>query len=394
MKSLVFSVDELYKCSTQSERRNHHLTKENFEEQSQSLMSSLERGNYTFSFSHNEKNFFNSKTDKFDYLFQDLVLRKIYKNIKTVYKLTQSNRDKIISQIKILLEEKSPYWILKLDIKSFYESINCKDVIQKLKKDYRLNRQTLDLMEKILTLSDFDGFRGVPRGLCVSSIISELYMKKFDLEVKRINGVYYYARFVDDIILFCNSSFARDCVENEIKKMFKNRNLQINFDKFRKWDKDSCECLTYLGYAFKHASDNALVISIAQNKVKKIKTRIIKSFINYTRNHDFLLLKKRIKFLSGNIVLKRKTSLSPIYVGIFYNYKKISDTSPLKEIDSFYQKIIHSKKGTLGVKLFSLLNAAQINELKKFSFTFGHEKKVRHYFSAEEMKMIVRCWHD
>ena len=146
MKSLVFSIDELYKCSTQSERRNLVLTEEKFKEKTQLLVDSLLNNTYVFSFKQCGKIFINSHTDKINYLFQNLVLRKIYRNIETIYKLTQSNRDKIISQIEILLKEKCPYWILKLDIKSFYESIDKQKIIDDLKKGYRLNSQTLNLV--------------------------------------------------------------------------------------------------------------------------------------------------------------------------------------------------------------------------------------------------------
>ena len=394
MKPLVFSVDELYKCTTQSERRNFRLTKEIFEEKTRSLMQSLSEGNCVFAFSKKGEIYANSKTDKFESLFQDLILRKIYKNIKVVYKLSQADRDKIISQIKILLEETKPYWVLKLDIKSFYESINRNEIVQNLKRDYLLNRQTFDLMEKIFANPIFSSITGVPRGLCISSIMSEIYMKQFDLEVKRINGVYYYARFVDDIILFCNSSSARDDAEKKICSLLNNLKLSLNSKKVQKWDIESNNNFTYLGYAFSHDDNNngKLIISIARNKIDKIKTRIVKSFISYTKKHDFQMLRKRIKFLSGNIVLNRKNSLSPIFVGIFYNYKKINNKGSLKTIDDFYQKILNSKKGKLGAKLHSLLNSSQLNELKKYSFTFGHEHKVRHYFSVDDMKKIARCW--
>lgn len=57
-------------------------------------------------------------------LSHKLVLRKLNDNIKRIYKDEQSNRKIIISQIKVLLGETCPSWIIKTDIKSFYESID------------------------------------------------------------------------------------------------------------------------------------------------------------------------------------------------------------------------------------------------------------------------------
>ena len=399
MKSLVFSVDELYKCSTQSERRNYHLTKELFEEKTNLLMEKITSGLYTFSFKQDKCFFINSQTSKFDFLFQNLVLRKIYRNIKLVYKLTQANRDDIISQIQVLLGEKSPYWILKLDLKSFYESINYSEIIEKIESDCRLNSQTIFYIKKI-----FEGLpkesKGVPRGISVSAIFSELFMKDFDLKVKRMEGVYYYARFVDDIILFCNSSKSRDNVEQEIEKELERKKMRLNEAKRQKWENKSESELTYLGYDFSH-NEKKIVTSIAEKKIKMIKTRIAKSFINYTKNKNFGLLKDRIKFLTGNIVLK-KTDLESVYVGIYYNYKKIENEKKekldsegkkkLDELDLFYHKFLNCKTGKIGSVLNSNLTNMQKTILNKYSFKFGFESRVRHTFSYDNMKKIKRCW--
>lgn len=389
MKSLVFSADELYKCSLQSERRNLHLTKELFTEKSKDLIKKLTDGLYDFSFK--EKNLFyvNSQLDKFEFFFQNLVLRNIYKNIKTLYKLTQSNRDEIVSQIHTLLKEKN-YWILKLDLKSFYESINFCKVIEKLKKTCRLNSQTIFLLEKIFT--QLENNVGVPRGISVSAIIAELFMKDFDLNVKRKDGVYYYARFVDDMIIFCSSKETQEKVKKEIEEELKKMGLELNDKKIQIWDNSSTDELTYLGYEFSH-NEKKIDISIAEKKIKKIKTRIVKSFINFVKNKNFNLLENRIKFLTGNMTLE-KIDLGHVNVGIFYNYKLISEKGKqkLRGLDCFYQKILNCKSGKLGVSLSRRLLYGQKKRLKHYSFLFGFENKVRHSFSFQEMNEIKRCW--
>ena len=49
--------------------------------------------------------------------------------IKRIYKISQADRRMIIRQIKTILEDGSPYGLLKLDISNFYESINFKKMI-------------------------------------------------------------------------------------------------------------------------------------------------------------------------------------------------------------------------------------------------------------------------
>ena len=316
-----------------------------------------------------------------------------------MYKLTQSNRDDIISQIQVLLSEKSPYWILKLDVKSFYESINYSEIIEKIESDCRLNSQTIFFIKKIFESLPKEN-KGVPRGISVSAIFSELFMKDFDLKVKRMEGVYYYARFVDDIILFCNSSKSRDHVRQEIEKELERKKMRLNETKVQNWESNSRKILTYLGYDFSH-NKKEIITSIAEKKIKMIKTRIAKSFINYTKNKDYELLRDRIKFLTGNIVLK-KTDLESVYVGIYYNYKKINNEKKEKldsegkkkfdELDLFYHKFLNCRTGKVGSILNSNLAEWQKKILNKYSFKFGFESRTRHTFSYDNMKKIKRCW--
>src|SRR5690606_3867080 len=66
---------------------------------------------------------------------EKLILRKLNDNIKRIYKDEQANRKFIIQQVKTLLNENAPFWIIKTDIKSFYESIDRNKILKKIKDD-------------------------------------------------------------------------------------------------------------------------------------------------------------------------------------------------------------------------------------------------------------------
>ena len=337
MKSSDFSARELFFCTSRSERRNLSLSLESFSTEFESQLKSLSNGSFDFSIGKKENIFFNSNQDKYDYLFQKLVLRKIYRNIESKYKFTHPNRDVIISQmINLTKEKKCPYYILKLDIKSFYESIKSSEIIQNLKKDYRLNQQTMDMLEKLFANQSLYGYTGLPRGLNVSAIMSEIHLQNFDSEIKHIQDVFYYARYVDDIIIFCTSKSSRDYVKSYAEEKLKKLHLFPNMEKTQLWDNNSRNSLTYLGYEFKYDSERKIVISIAPNKIKKIKTRIVISFFDFIKNKDYSLLEKRIKYLTGNCLFEENRS-GPLFTGIYYNYKRITQTDVFaKELDFFY----------------------------------------------------------
>ena len=113
-----------------------------------------------------------------------------------------------------LLNEGVPKWVIRLDIKHFYESIDRKRQMERFIEDGRLNFQSIYLLKSLFEEPVIASMNGLPRGLSISSAISELYMKYFDLDVRRQDGVYFYARFVDDIIVFCNSQKSQ---EDELK---------------------------------------------------------------------------------------------------------------------------------------------------------------------------------
>lgn len=389
IKSSDFSADELYSCLSCCETQN--WTRELFAQTFENQIERLSNNSYDFSFSKKEKTFFISNENKSEVLFQKAVLRKIYRNIEVEYRFIHPNRDAIISQIIRLTQVRNPYWVLKLDIKSFFESIDRNRIIKKIEQDSLLSSKTTYLIKKIFANQSFNSYTGLPRGLNISSILSEIYLKDFDLEIKRMQGIFYYARYIDDIIIFCTSKSARDCVKEHAKKMLEELHLFLNKKKVKEWDYNSKHGLYYLGYEIKHDEKDIIAISIDPKKIDKIKTRIVKSFINFTKNGDFPLLDKRIKYLSGNCLFKKEQE-KKLFTGIYYNYKQITKDEIINELDLFYKKILNCKKGKLGAKLNHLLNSTQKDRLNKYSFIFGYEKHISFSLPLNEIKKITLAW--
>ena len=234
---------------------------------------------------------------------------------------------------------------------------------------------------------------GMPRELSISSIMFELYLKYLDIEIKRMNGVFYYARFVDDIIIFCNNKVAQDSVWNKIPEMLSPIGLKLNNKKSYKWDSFQLNTkLTYLGYTFLPKGKKDVEVLIAEKKINVIKTRITKSFVRYAKDGNFAVLKNRIKFLTGNFTLYNPTTLLPIKVGIFFNYCMATSKTELLELDLYYQRILHCKTGRLGSRLATRMSTSQRKELTKYSFVFGFDHHVNHYFTSAMLADITNCW--
>lgn len=339
-----------------------------------------------------------------------LILRKLNDNIKRIYKDEQANRRIIISQVKTLLSETCPFWVIKTDIKSFYESIDRTRLISKFSDDSILSYQSMYLLKKVFENPILAGKSGVPRGMNISATMSELYMRKFDRWIRSFDSVYYYARFVDDIIVFSNSLkdslilianlnsqlsvLAEGLTINQKKtELFDGKTLEnLDIDTGTKLIKKNK--LDYLGYSFSvengWSKSRKLIVSIAEKKVTKIKTRVIKAFLDFSKNKNFGLLEKRIQFLTGNYSIRKSEEGNSLRAGIYYNYLQVTDNSVFNELNQLIRKSIFSKSPNFGGKIG--LNPTQKSKLSKYCFLAGFKKKVYFEFSYPDMQEIIKCW--
>lgn len=134
-----------------------------------------------------------------------LVCQIIKQELRRSYKLHPANMDMIIEQIKGLLDNKMLKIVIRADIHSFFESISQNELVKKLSDDGFVSRKTVKYLKRILytyneTANILDE-KGLPRGLSFSSHLSELYMRPIDERVRRLDGVLFYKRYVDDILL-------------------------------------------------------------------------------------------------------------------------------------------------------------------------------------------------
>jgi hypothetical protein len=193
------------------------------------------------------------------------------------------------------------------------------------------------LMKKVFTNPILTGKSGVPRGMNISATMSELYMRKFDRWVRSYDSVYYYARFVDDIIIFSNSLPDSLKLISSLNSQLKDlaEGLTINYNKTELFDGKTIENLDiengkklikkhkldYLGYAFKvengRSKNRKLIVSIAEKKVTKIKTRVVKAFLDFSKNKNFGLLEKRVHFLTGNYSIRKSEEGNSLRAGIY-----------------------------------------------------------------------------
>ena len=222
-----FNSQELIKYLKKGELIRNELEKEDVESEIAILESEILNETFEFDIRFNDEYYF------LEDISQKLLLRKLNDNIKRIYKDEQANRKFIIHQVKTLLSETAPFWVIKTDIKAFYESINRDRIFRKLKNDAMLSYYSIFLLRKIFENPNIVSYSGLPRGLNISSSLSEIYMRNFDKAIQRHKDVYYYARFVDDIIIFLNNKDSATELFQNLNSIILNEklDLEINNDK-------------------------------------------------------------------------------------------------------------------------------------------------------------------
>lgn len=398
MLNQSFSVNNLIKLLKKTDPKRFRIGR-NVEEYKKYISDKVNNSIETYSFGSIAKSRINNKDV---YIFKDfmdvLVARKINDNIKRVYSVKQNNRHDIIKKVNAVLNEPVNYYIYRLDIKSFYESIDKNVVLKRVSNNPIVSHNTKKFINSLFRHNAFSENNGLPRGMGLSATLSEIFMEEFDAELARLPEVFYASRYVDDIIIF---SFYK--IPN-YKSYFSNilpEGLSLNERKCREYNIEGSPSkkseIEFLGYSFiiHHEVKGQLrqvVIRISDDKIKKIKRRIALAVKDYSNNCDADLLRKRIQYLTGNILVNsNKSKTDSLYSGIYYNYQHITDKTQLKELDLFKNRMLFASKGEMGRRIseagYNLLDAP-----KKYSFKAGFEKRLLSSFTLEDIVKINKVW--
>jgi hypothetical protein len=157
----------------------------------------------------------------------------------------------------------------------------------------------------------------------------------------------------------------------------------------------------YLGYQFnvaveKHRKESLgrreVWLDVAESKVKKIKTRIVKSCLAFIRDGDFGLFDRRIRHLTSNMSLMDRSRGIRRVVGIHYNYPLVdyAETRALRELDIFLRNLLFSTKGRVFRKL--KLTQPQRARLARYSFFAGAKGKRFHQLGVKALGQVQGAW--
>lgn len=115
-------------------------------------------------------------------------------------------------------------WVLKMDVRKFFYSINrniLKNILRKKIKDNKF----LNLLDKIIDSSP-EGEKGIPLGNVTSQDFANIYLNEVDQYAKRYLNLKYYVRYMDDIIVVLKTKEEAQRAKEDITK-FLNQTLDL-----------------------------------------------------------------------------------------------------------------------------------------------------------------------
>lgn len=370
----------------------------------------------------NEINIRGKSAYKCSNIEQTLATRLVSQNIRANYKIRQQNRNIIIKNLISFLKESGPYQVFRFDIEAFFESINRDELSKRLINDGRCSRQTILLLSQLFEGLGRQGVTGLPRGLSLSSTLSEYALHEFDAAIKQEDNIFFYARFVDDIILITSPELHKTEVIKLLESnIFPGLNLHKSGKKVshhsvpKSGEKDNkpeqkSHCFDYLGYQFSIFEKNDAVdkilglsrrrvdIDISQEKIDKLSARIITSFTSYISSASspdaFDLLENRIKALTGNYIIRDPVTGIRIKTGVYYNYADKNDIRdcPLKKLDALLRGLLFSRHHKLSAKVQTKISLNNRRKLVGYTFSGGFHNRRLHFFSNADLKRMKEAW--
>lgn len=337
--------------------------------------------------------------------FEDkLYIRHLNRRLCNAYNVRHTNRHEIVRQVRNLLKADTHLKIVRTDVRRFFRNIAFDRLLERLYVDGLLSSEELEGIDKIARFVQNYQTKGVPWGLSVSSTLAEIYLRSFDSAIRATGQVYYYQRFVDDIVIFTTRE-PQDVIDI-VSKNLTAIGLRLNNEKTVSISESLAVAaqFSYLGYTFKRQpafnkkgrfkdQEVDVSVTISETKIERLRQRISESFSCFYSDYNWRNLRDRVKALTGNYTIIKSTHEAPIKTGIYFNYMEITDTSQLTELDVFLRSRLVALRSYL-IRHRRLSLAPRIREMFRYSFQIGFSRPVLHRISPQRISQIASAWSE
>lgn len=345
----------------------------------------------------------------------NLVIRAISAHLRRRLRVITTDRNASIEGILQGLTDGTPMYVLRRDIKDFYESIDVTNFRDRLLFDPLVTPRVRAYLKHFFEQHCPLGSTGLPRGIGLSALLAELHMQEFDKAVRNIDGVYRYYRFADDIFIF--SDTPADLVAPLLTASLP-RGMAFNTEKSIDESLTSAgtKTLEYLGYQFevspprKDGAGRSVSVTMAPRKISRLKSRVIVTVKSFQRHGGFSLLYDRLRFLTSNYEVRRNgqrsiASSTHVRSGIYYNYRYCGmytvnrfgmiehtewDGRELRALDGFLNSLLSGKSS----KIRPSIDIKQRAALSVLSFYHGYRGRILARLGPHRIAEIKSVWRN
>jgi len=238
---------------------------------------------------------------------------------------------------------------IRIDIEDFYPTLNhtilanilAIEVPKELLKiiiSAIQNNTTSDFSKRSRVRSNL----GVPQGLSISNLLAEIYMRDLDKEMIGLPGIAYY-RYVDDIIILCNSNTLATTQKMILTKL---RILQLKTHPINALKSKSCtgkttDSIEYLGYQFSGEQ-----VSVRKSSVSALEIRVLSIFTQFAKATSDVLLDKPLRdYLENQCLHKLNLRITGCtyeetdYGWVRY-FAQMNDLTLLKQQDALVKQLM------------------------------------------------------
>lgn len=246
--------------------------------------------------------------------------------------------DTFIKKTSRYLKKDKFNYILKVDIKKFYDSIDTNILLEKLRKF--MDIKALDICKDTI-LKD-----GLATGSTLSPLFADIYLNDI---LSKINNLTY-IRYVDDFLFFAQSIEEANKIKDKIERYLDTIGLKLN-DKFYIRCKNDKKNL-FLGFNFYYCeTEDRVIFKCKKRKTKKIE-QIYKDYYNKILYYYKLENESKLKSTIG--------SMNYYTVNLCRYYKNKSTN--IQHDFKFSNKIINKIGDILGLSR-ELIKASSSKEL-------------------------------
>jgi len=197
----------------------------------------------------------------------------------------------VIPQVRVrevheVLRKKQHKAFVRLDVKNFYPSISHSVVRDALEKNIEDQKVIDILLRAIETPTVLDGAPrgdlqkiGVPQGLAISNILSELVVSPIDEAMKRDERCEY-VRYVDDVLILCSHADVEP-LQQKVSELFRGYELEVHDIKeleSKSTSGDTNDGFEYLSYLFKRNR-----VSVKLSSVNSVESSLARKFTFYKK---------------------------------------------------------------------------------------------------------------